>query len=258
MTELHVHHFGDPSGEPLLAVHGITGHGRRFRRSGEEGWPDRHTVAVDLRGHGRSTGDGPWSIAQHVTDLLDTMDAHGLASVDVLGHSYGGAIAMALLARAPERVQRLVLLDPALHTSAENGTANALAAIAFPGFASPEEAMQARLMGNDAIRDAVQEDLDEHLVRGDDGRWRYRVHPPAIIAGWGELCSPVPRLPVAPPTLVVAAARAPFVTPEIEGDLRAQLGDQLTLVRLDCGHMVYWEDFPGTVAAVTGFLSRPS
>ena len=27
-------------------------------------------------------------------------------------------------------------------------------------------------------------------------------------------------------------------------------------VRLDCGHMVYWEDFPGTVAAVNGFLDR--
>lgn len=258
MTVLHVHHFGDTSGTPLLAVHGITGHGRRFRRSGEEGWPERHTIAVDLRGHGRSTSDGPWSIAQHVTDLLDTMDAHDLASVDLLGHSYGGAIALALLARAPERVERLVLLDPALHTPADNGTTNALAAIAFPGFTSPEEAMVARLMGNESIRGAVQEDLDEHLVQGDDGRWRYRFHVPAIVTGWGELCSPVPRLTSTPPTLVVAANGAPFVTPEIEADLRAQLGDQLSVVRIDCGHMVYWEDFPGTVAAVTAFLSRPS
>jgi lipase len=256
MTALHVHHFGDPSGEPLLAVHGITGHGRRYRRSGEEGWPSRHTIAVDLRGHGRSTSDGPWSIAQHVTDLLDTMDAHGLASVDLLGHSYGGAIALALLARAPQRVRRLVLLDPALHTPAESGSANALAAMAFPGFASPDEAMQSRLMGNETIRDAVQEDLDEHLVQGDDGRWRYRFHPPAIITGWGELCSPVPDLSATVPTLVVAADGAPFVTPQIEHDLRTQLGQQLSLVRLACGHMVYWEDFAGTVAAVTGFLDR--
>ncbi len=48
------------------------------------------------------------------------------------------------------------------------------------------------------------------------------------------------------------------MTPEIEADLRAQLGDRLTVVRLDCGHMVYWEDFPGTVAAVTRFLSTPT
>jgi lipase len=118
--------------------------------------------------------------------------------------------------------------------------------------------MAARLMGNESIRDAVQEDLDEHLVQGDDGRWRYRFHPPAVITGWGELCSPVPRLTATPPTLVVAANGAPFVTPEIEADLRTQLGDRLSVVRLDCGHMVYWEDFAGTVAAVSAFLSSPS
>jgi len=93
-------------------------------------------------------------------------------------------------------------------------------------------------------------------VQGDDGRFRYRFHPPAIIAGWGELCSPIPRLPTAPPTLLVAAERAPFVTPDVEADLRAQLGDQLSVVRLDCGHMVYWEAFDDTVVAVNTFLDR--
>mgnify|MGYP006147793135 CR=1 FL=1 len=37
------------AGEPVVAVHGITAHGRRFRRLAEEAWPERHTVSVDLR-----------------------------------------------------------------------------------------------------------------------------------------------------------------------------------------------------------------
>ena len=75
MAVLHTHLFGDPGGAPVLAVHGITAHGRRFRRLAEEAWPDRRTLAVDLRGHGRSTADGPWSIPQHVADLIETADA---------------------------------------------------------------------------------------------------------------------------------------------------------------------------------------
>lgn len=254
MSVLHVHDFGDPDGPPLLAVHGITAHGGRFRRAAREGWPERFTIAVDLRGHGRSLNDGPWSITQHVTDLIDTLDVADISSVDVVSHSYGGAIALALLARAPERVERLVLLDPALHTPAANGSANALAAIAFPGFASVDEAIETRLAGDESIRVAVEADVFEHLVQGDDGRFRYRFHPPAVVAGWGELCSPVPRLTATPPTLLVAATRAPFVTPEIEADLGAQLGDQLSVVHLDCGHMLYWERFDETVAAVRRFL----
>ncbi len=74
MSVLNVHEFGDPGGAPLLAVHGINAHGRRFVRLATEGWPERHTLAVDLRGHGRSTYDGPWNMAQHVTDLIDTLD----------------------------------------------------------------------------------------------------------------------------------------------------------------------------------------
>src|SRR5262245_39716879 len=97
MTLLNIHEFGDPSGEPVLAVHGITAHGRRFTRLATEAWPSRRTIAVDLRGHGRSTYDAPWSIQQHVTDLIDTLDSLGLESLDVVGHSYGGAISLSLL-----------------------------------------------------------------------------------------------------------------------------------------------------------------
>lgn len=255
MALLHVHDFGDPNGRPLLALHGIMGHGGRFRRAATDAWPERRTIAVDLRGHGRSTSDGPWSIAQHVTDVIDTLDAFGIASTDVVAHSYGGAIALALLARSPGRIDRLVLLDPALHTPAENGTANALAAISFEGFRSPDEAIEARSPADDATRAAIAIDVAEHLVEGEDGRFRYRFHPPAVITGWGELCSPIPRLAATPPTLLVAATRAPFVTPEVEADLRAQLGEQLSTVRIDSGHMLYWERFDDTVAAVSAFLA---
>ena len=114
MAVLHTHSFGDPAGVPLLAVHGITAHGGRFRRLAEEAWPHRRTLAPDLRGHGRSTADAPWNVAQLVQDLADTLDAHGVTGpVDVVGHSYGGVVTLAFLAAHPGRVRRLVLLDPA-------------------------------------------------------------------------------------------------------------------------------------------------
>src|SRR5687768_8014808 len=140
MAVLHTHRFGAADGERLLAVHGITAHGRRFRRLAEEAWPERHTLAVDLRGHGRSTSDGPWSIRQHVTDLIDTLDDAGWDAVDVVGHSYGGAIGLTLLATAPERVRRLALLDPALALSGDFASSAAADTIAFAGWATVEEA----------------------------------------------------------------------------------------------------------------------
>lgn len=258
MAVLNVHELGDPEGEPLLAIHGITAHGRRFRRLAEEAWPERHTFAVDLRGHGRSLSDGPWSIPQHVRDLVDTLDANGLDRIDVVGHSYGGAIGLALLAAAPERVRRLALLDPAIAIPGAQASTNALATIADPGWTSIEEATVARNAGlGDTIHPAVVEDVAEHLVLGEDGRYRFRFHRPAVVTGWGEVCHPLPAAIDPCPALLVVADRAGLVAPETIEALRALFGDLLTVEHLDCGHMLYWEDFAGTAAAVVPFLHSP-
>jgi lipase len=108
-----VHRFGAVDGAPLLALHGVTGHGIRFQRLAEEGLPERRVIAPDLRGHGRSTWEPPWNAERLVTDLVELLDAEGLERTDVMGHSYGGLLATLLIARAPDRVGRAVLLDPA-------------------------------------------------------------------------------------------------------------------------------------------------
>lgn len=255
VTVLHFHEYGDPTGEPVLAVHGITAHGARFRRLAEEALPQRRTVAVDLRGHGRSTYDGPWSIPQHVTDLIDTLDHVGVDAADLVVHSYGGAIALALLHRAPERVRRLVLLDPALALPGNGATDAALKQWEPDGWATIEEATIARKgdLGDEHLP-IIEEEIAAHLVQGDDGRYRFRFHKPAVVTGWGEMSYPLPDELPRVPTLLVVADRADIVTPEAIAGLERLLGDQLTTVHLDCGHMLYWERFDDTAAAVTGFL----
>ena len=53
-------------------------------------------------------------------DALDTLQEHGFVDEPIrwIGHSFGGRIAFEVAAAAPEAVERLVLLDPALLISA--------------------------------------------------------------------------------------------------------------------------------------------
>lgn len=252
---LHVREYGNPLGEPLLAIHGVSAHAQRWERLALEALPHRRTIAVDLRGHGFSPWTPPWSVEQHVRDLLATLDAleiHG--PIDVLGHSYGGAIALRLLAEAPERVGRVAMLDPALAADPTEMAALAQAALDFTGWATVDEAMMARNAGlGEVINPHVPIDLEQHLVQGDDGRFRFRFLPLAVAASYGELCHPIPR--IAPrPTLLVQATKAAWVSDEVIDALRSDLGDHLTVVRIDSGHMVYWERFDETARAVVEFL----
>lgn len=74
-------------------------------------------TAYDLRGHGRSdlpaTG---YSIPDMADDLLALLDHLGLERVHLMGHSFGGAIALLLAHRHPERVRSVILADTRLRT----------------------------------------------------------------------------------------------------------------------------------------------
>lgn len=254
---LHHHLLGDPDGPRLLAIHGVTGHALRWRRSAEEGWPHRRTLAVDLRGHGHSPAPGPWTVDQQVADVIETMQAVGWQEpIDVVGHSFGGMIAAWLLAQRPDLIRRLVLLDPALELHGADALARAREVIEAAGWASPEEAAIARSEGLDGpgVHPAVPEELEAHLELRDDGNWWFRYERAAAVTAWGEMCHTVPAIPVGRPTLLVRAAHAPFVGDRQVQTLRQRLGSVLEIAELDCGHMVYWDRFSATVELVNSHL----
>lgn len=257
MAELSRQRYGDPGGPRLLAIHGVTGHARRFEALATGPLAHRHVVSVDLRGHGFSTADGPWNMEQHVADLLDTLDAEGWDEpVDVVGHSFGGAVTTFLLALAPSRVRSAVLLDPALHLPGDLALQNARGALAFAGFADAAEARAAReSMLDPSGHWAIEAELEQHLVEGDDGRFRYRFEPAVIAAAWAEMARTTPTLPQRRPTLLVVAPAAGVCRDEYVTALHRELGGALTRTDLDCGHMVYWERFDETGALVEGFLA---
>ncbi|WP_374260083.1 alpha/beta fold hydrolase [Zoogloea sp.] len=111
--ETNVHDVG--SGAPVLLIHG-SGPGVSAWANWRLVIPalakDRRVIAPDMVGFGYT--DRPAGIqygmdtwVQQALDLLDTL---GLEQVDLVGNSFGGALALALAIRAPQRVRRLVLM----------------------------------------------------------------------------------------------------------------------------------------------------
>jgi pimeloyl-ACP methyl ester carboxylesterase len=68
---------------------------------------------LDLPGHGDSGPDiGDGSISTLAEAVAESMSRHGIEAAHIVGHSLGGAVAMALAARSPERVKSLALIAP--------------------------------------------------------------------------------------------------------------------------------------------------
>jgi lipase len=253
VSNLHVHRYGPAGPVRLLAIHGLTGHGRRWERLATGHLPEVSVAAPDLLGHGRSSWAAPWTIEANVTALAGLLDDQAEAPVIVVGHSFGGAVALHLAATHPDRVSALVLLDPAIGLEGEWMRQIAEAMLASPDYPDPAEARAEKATGSWAdVEPAVLDaELDEHLVELPGGRYGWRISLPAMMSYWSELARAIMLPPKGIRTTLVRAAwtSPPYVGDELIEGLRERLGSDFELVDLACEHMVA-QAKPAEVAAL--------
>jgi lipase len=253
---LHVHEWGDRDAPPLVALHGVTAHGRRFQRLAEKRLASRFRVlAPDLRGHGRSDWEPPWTIATHVADILETLDAFGISRPDWLGHSFGGRLILELASRAPARLGRVVLLDPAIQVLPHVAFDFAELERGDRVFTSPEEAVEVWAASAPTTpRAALAADVAEHLEeRG--GGLRYRYCQSCVVSLYGELAAePPPPETLRAETLLLYSPAFGLVREGQISDYRAALGDRLAVAAIPGGHVLYWDAFDETADAIDEFL----
>ena len=255
--ELRLHEWGDRAAPPLVCLHGVSAHGRRFRRLAEERLSSFRVLAPDLRAHGYSDWEPPWTIATHAHDVLETLDAAGVHRAPFVGHSFGGRLIVEIAALDPERVERAALLDPALQILPHVGFDFAERERQERVFASPEEAIDAKIAETESPRSFVEEDIREHLVESRDGRFRFRYCQSAVVSMYGELCTPPPPPEtLSVPTLLLYANVFGLVRDEQLDSYRVALDDLLEIVAVPGGHMVYWDSYDATADAVASFLAR--
>jgi len=257
--QLHLHEWGDGEAPEIVCLHGVSAHGRRYRRLAEERLARRfHILAPDLRGHGRSGYEPPWSIATQLADVVETLDAAGAKPQAWIGHSYGARLILELCAREPERVRLAVLLDPAIQILPHVGLDFAEEAAGDHSFADADQAIAARLAsGAPTPREFLEEEAREHLEPSPDCRLRWRFCRSAVVTAYGELCSDPPPPEVLPePSLLVNASQFGLVREEQLTQYVDRLGDRLEVVEVPGGHIVYWDAYEQTADAVEAFLAR--
>ena len=152
--------------DPVVFVHSLAGNTTQWAAQLAHLRPRRRAVALDLRGHGRSEepGDGNYTIPAIGADVTAVADALALEHFVLVGHSAGGAVAVACAAGLGDRVSGLLLVDP-------NGDqrrlpadmlATFLAELDSPAYGATVHAHWTRITegGDPGVRAAVIRDLE--------------------------------------------------------------------------------------------------
>lgn len=101
------------SGEALVLVHGVGMNHAVWEPQIVDLADDYRVIAYDLLGHGDSAQAPEPTILAHLRDqLADLLDALGIESAHLVGHSMGSLVALEFALTAPERVQDVVALNP--------------------------------------------------------------------------------------------------------------------------------------------------
>ena len=220
----------DPSGEPVVLVHGFGGDKNSWLFVQQPLAEDRTVHALDLPGHGASGKDvGDGSLATLTDTVLGFLDALGIERAHLVGHSLGGAVVAAVAKAEPGKVASLTLLAPAGYTAeADAGYLRGFAAANSRRELKPllgrlfaDPALVTRQLVDDLLRykrlDGVDKALSALLGTLLDGD-RQAIDTRALLEGVDV-----------PVTLVWGAADRILPAPDGTGD------------RVEAGHMLHME-----------------
>lgn len=257
-------------GKPLVLMHGGPGLDHVSLTPFRE-LADRHTIILyDHRCNGRSTGPVTSMTWENLTADADALrEELGFERWAVLGHSFGGQVALEYTLRYPERVSRLVLLDTAgdVRWSQEHGAE----VLADRGFDRKTVAVARRFYsGRIAPKDFVRASIRllpayDHrfsllrLARQMlEGGWRAEMRPEALefggqmMRGW----SVMDRLgEIRAPTLVISGHDDFLFPPESQAQLAAGISNSRLRIIERAGHNPQSERPAETLAAVADFLA---
>ncbi len=235
----------------LYVLHGIFGAGRNWasimRRLVRER-PDWGAVLVDLREHGRSSGfSPPHTVAAAATDVAKLAAAIGRPPTGVLGHSFGGKVALRFgreHGRAAGTAQLWIIDSLPAPVSRPQGSAWEMLEVlrAHPGpFPSRADAVAA--LEGEGVANGVAQWISTNLDPGDDGLLRWRLDLDSMEALLRDFFADdlwdVVEAPPSGMRIHFLKAESSGVLPEAIADRIVRIGErnhQVELHRVQGGH----------------------
>jgi pimeloyl-ACP methyl ester carboxylesterase len=253
-------------GHEILVLHGQPGLGSDWRQVAEQLPRELHVAALDRPGYGanRQTAGG---FDLNARALLAEMDARGIERAVLVGHSYGGGVALSAARLAPQRAEALVLLasvGPGCLTGWDRllaapvaGEVCALAAWSLtPWLARAALTRIARRRGRPIDSDEyVNWDIWGNSRHDHGPLWRsFLTEQRALVAELDDLTSSLAG--IERPALVLADPQDTLIPVETAHELAARLPAARLQLLDDIGHHLPRRGAAQIAAAIVRFLTE--
>jgi pimeloyl-ACP methyl ester carboxylesterase len=253
-------------GHQVVLLHGQPGSGADWRQVAGRLPAGLRVVALDRPGYGASR-QGAGGFGYNARAVIAELDARGVERAVLVGHSYGGGVAMATAQLAPERVKALVLLasvGPGCLTGWDRLLAAPVAGevCAVTAWSLTPWLARARLAAIAALRRrpiAADEHVNWHIwghARRDHGPvWRsFLTEQRALVGEIGGITATLAT--VTQPVLLVADPHDTLIPVSTTHQLAAVLPDARVQLVDHIGHHLPRRGAAQVAAAIAEFLAE--
>ena len=258
-TTLHVVDRGE--GPPIVMIHGLMGQMRNFAPALVDRLTEAHRVVlVDRPGAGYSDPlpSGANTIAAQATLIAGLIDYLELDEPTVVGHSLGGAVALAVALDHPERVGALALIAPASRPKREAGSAFGAVGIGFDPLRHALSLSAATPFGLAVFNRSAEAIFAPEPLAPDfatTGGGLLSIRPTSYFAAGNDLEALHDALPgmteryatLDTPVHILFGKDDPIVEPRWNGAFLRDMVPNATLTEIEGGHMIVYTA-PGQVA----------
>jgi N-formylmaleamate deformylase len=121
LENLRLHYWRAGSGKAVVMLHGVSDNGRCWGRTADALAKEFDVILLDQRAHGQSSApETGYRLDDHSNDVFGLIDALNLHDVMLLGHSLGACVTLRAASNKPEKISRIVLIDPPMPDSPQN------------------------------------------------------------------------------------------------------------------------------------------
>lgn len=243
-------------GTPLVIFNGI-GAALEMLLPFIDAVPDIDVITFDAPGAGRSAAPSlPWRFSHYAKAAARVMDEYGVATVNLAGISWGGALAQQFVRQYPERVDRLILGVTTPGHIMVPGKLSALLHMSHPRrYVDPDYLKRVAPMlygGKMRTNRLSASEYAELMTPPSQLGYYYQA-----LAGFGWTSLPWLHR-IGQPTLVIQGEDDPIV-PAANGRILAALIPRARLMMVDCGHLCMLTHASEVGAEVERFLAgRPA
>jgi len=253
-VELDVIQSGDPTGVPLVLLHGLSDSNASMRVLMDELPKGVRAIAITQRGHGDSSKPmGPYTTDAFVADVAVVMDRLAVRRAVVFGHSMGSVVAQRFAVKHPDRVAGLIL-EGAFPGLKGNPAVDAFYQGEVAGLTDPIDPTFAREFQVSTIVRPVPEAFID-LVSSESQKlparaWKQILQDMMQIDTTADLA----RLKV--PALLFWGDRDTFVLRRDQDRLVTAIKGSTLKVFEGTGHDPHWEEPARVAALVAEFIAR--